>query len=52
MAPDDVPGLSDLDPHAPVYMVNLLKFKKPDGLKSYLEPVERMSVSIADFAAG
>lgn len=32
---EDVPGLSDLDADAPVYMVNLLKFKEPDGLASY-----------------
>lgn len=35
--PQDVPGLADLDPAAPVYMVNLLKFKKPGGVDSYLQ---------------
>jgi hypothetical protein len=37
MQPDSVPGLQHLDPKAPVYMVNLLKFKTPNGVASYLE---------------
>jgi uncharacterized protein (DUF1330 family) len=35
--PEDVPGLAGLENDAPVFMVNLLKFKKPDGLSSYLQ---------------
>ena len=37
MQPDSVPGLQHLDPKAPVYMVNLLKFKTTNGVASYLE---------------
>lgn len=37
--PEDVPGLSDSNPAAPVLMVNLLKFKKSDGLDSYMQYV-------------
>ena len=37
MRPDSVPGLQNFDPKAPVYMVNLLKFKTPNGVASYLE---------------
>jgi uncharacterized protein (DUF1330 family) len=35
--PEDVPGLADLDSKAPVFMVNLLKFKKPGGVNSYMQ---------------
>jgi uncharacterized protein (DUF1330 family) len=35
--PEDVPGLADLNPDAPVLMVNLLKFKKPGGVESYMQ---------------
>jgi hypothetical protein len=35
--PQDVPGLADLNSNAPVFMVNLLKFKKPDGVASYVQ---------------
>ena len=35
--PEDVPGLAGMDSEAPVFMVNLLKFKQPGGLDSYLQ---------------
>ncbi len=37
-SPADIPSaLNDFPSDAPVVMVNLLKFKEPDGLNSYLQ---------------
>lgn len=33
----DLPALTTFAPDAPILMVNLLKFKEPGGLESYLE---------------
>jgi uncharacterized protein (DUF1330 family) len=35
--PEDVPGLAELDSDAPVFMINLLKFREPGGVESYLQ---------------